>query len=397
MQRIEKQVIAYISVCHALVHIFELTYGVVLIGIGHEFGVGLFALGLLANLAGFAFGLAALPAGFLTDRIGERRLLILFCFASAIASVIVGVSPNIYVLGSALAMLGLAIGIFHPVASAFLTKAIRQRGIAFGYFGVGGNLGVALGPLLAGAIASPLGWRAPYLVFAIPALATAFLLYFFKTEVPAAPQPEPLTANASTNLRSIILPLALIFLASAMNGLIYRGLVTFLPLYLSEGIHFKFLNWSSIALAGSFTSVALIFGVAGQLLGGYLCERIRREALALVIAIVAIPLMLLMANTQGLSLMLTAIVLAFFHFMGQPIYNNLIADYSPVAWRGRSYGISFFCSFGIGSFSATFLGYIAERSNTSWIFVTMAGISLVALICIAVLLVKTAVFRRQVR
>ena len=83
--------------------------------------------------------------------------------------------------------------------------------------------------------------------------------------------------------------------------------------------------------------------------------------------------------------------------MGQPIYNNLIADYSPVAWRGRSYGISFFCSFGIGSFSATFLGYIAERSNTSWIFVTMAGISLVALICVVVLLVKTAIFRSQVR
>jgi hypothetical protein len=56
-----------------------------------------------------------------------------------------------------------------------------------------------------------------------------------------------------------------------------------------------------------------------------------------------------------------------------PVFSNItshsiVADYSPVAWRGRSYGISFFCSFGIGSFSATFLGYIAERSNTSWIF-----------------------------
>ena len=134
MQRIEKQVIAYRSVCHALVHIFELTYGVVLIGIGHEFSVGLFALGLLANVAGFAFGLAALSAGFLANRIGERRILILFCFASAIASVFVGVSPNIHVLGTALAMLGLAIGIFHPVASAFLTKAIRQRGGSFWLF-----------------------------------------------------------------------------------------------------------------------------------------------------------------------------------------------------------------------------------------------------------------------
>ena len=33
MKKLEKQIVAYTSVCHALDHILELTYGVVLIGI----------------------------------------------------------------------------------------------------------------------------------------------------------------------------------------------------------------------------------------------------------------------------------------------------------------------------------------------------------------------------
>jgi MFS family permease len=110
--------------------------------------------------------------------------------------------------------------------------------------------------------------------------------------------------------------------------------------------------------------------------------------LAFIVAVIAIPVLLIMSNTQGLWLMLVAIIAAFFHFMGQPIFNNLVADYTPLDWRGRSYGISYFCSFGLGSFSATILGYIGERFGLTWIFVTMAGISLIALICVVTLLLR---------
>ena len=173
-----------------------------------------------------------------------------------------------------------------------------------------------------------------------------------------------------------------------MNGFVCRGLITFLPLYLSQRLHFAFFHLDSMALAGSFTTVALIFGVFGQFLGGYLSERRRREVLALVVAIVAAPLLLLMGNSEGLMLMLAAISFAFFHFMGQPIYNNLIADYSPASWRGRSYGIFYFCNFGLGSFSATLLGYTAEQFGTNWVFIAMAGIALITLVCTVVLLVR---------
>ena len=389
MERIEKQIVAYTSACHALDHIFELAYGVVLIGIAQEFGVGLFLLGVLANIAGFAFGLTALPAGFLADRIGERRLLMIFCLGSGVASIAVGLSPNIYVLGAALAVLGLVLGIYHPVGAAFVARATKHRGMAFGYLGVSGNLGVALGPILAGAIASTLGWRAPYLIFAIPAFLMAGLLYSFaRTEIPSVSEATSEMDTGKTRLRLLILPLALIFIASAMNGFVYRGLVTFLPLYLSQRLHFTFFHLDSMALAGSFTTVALIFGVFGQFLGGYLSERRRHEVLALVVAAATAPLLLLMGNSEGLILMLAAISFAFFHFMGQPIYNNLIADYSPAAWRGRSYGIVYFCTFGLGSFSATLLGYTAEQLGTNWVFIVMAGTALITLACIVILWVR---------
>jgi len=390
MERTEKQVVAYTSICHALTHIFELAYGVVLIGIAQEFGVGLFFLGVLANIAGFAFGLTSLPAGFLADRIGERRLLMIFCLGSGVASIAVGLSPNVYVLGVALAVLGLALGIYHPVGSAFIARATKHRGMAFGYLGVSGNLGVALGPILAGAIASTLGWRAPYLIFAIPAFLMASLLYAFtRTEIPSVSEETTVETDAErTHLRLIVLPLVLIFVASAMNGFVYRGLVTFLPLYLSQRLHFTFFNLDSIALAGSFTTIALIFGVFGQFLGGYLSERKRREVLALIVAVVAAPLLLLMGKSEGLILLLAASSFAFFHFMAQPIYNNLIADYSPASWRGRSYGISFFCVFGLGSFSATLLGYTAEQLGTNWVFIVMAGTALITLACIVILWVR---------
>lgn len=391
MAKFEKQAVIYTSACHGLVHILELTYGAVLIGIAQEFGASLLILGVLANIMGFAFGFTALPAGLLADRVSERRLLMLCCLGMAASSIAIGLSPNIYILGAALLTLGLALGIYHPAGAAFIARVATNRGMGFGYLGVGGNIGVAIGPIAAGAIASVLGWRASYFIFAIPAVLLAVLfLSFSRTEVPVVQQ-QPVTevSTGKVSLRPIILPLALICLVSILNGFIYRGTVTFLPLYLSERIHFSFLNWDSLLIAGSFTTIALVFGVGGQFLGGYLSERRRREGLAFITALVTAPLLLVMGNSAGMMLMTAAIVFAFFHFMGQPVYNSLIADYTPTDWRGRVFGIYFFCTFGIGSFSASILGYVAGQVGTHWVFIVEAGFGLLTLICTGFLLVRS--------
>ncbi|MBL7125541.1 MAG: MFS transporter [Dehalococcoidales bacterium] len=389
MERFEKQAIAYTSACHGLVHILEVTYGVILVSIAQEFGASFFVLGVLANILGFAFGATALPAGFLTDRFGERRLLILCCLGMGVAAIAVGLSPSIYMLGAALAVLGLALGIYHPTGAAFIARVATQRGLAFGYLGVAGNIGLALGPLLAGVIASFMGWRAAYFIFAIPAFFLAAMFFFSaRTEANFTQQSTTETGAERSSLRPVIVPLGLIFCASILNGFIYRGTVTFLPLYLSQQIHLTFLNLDSVLIAGSFTTIALIFGIGGQFLGGYLLERRRHESLVFATALVVVPLLVVVGNSAGLVLMIAASAFAFFYFMGQPIYNCLIADYSPTDWRGRVYGISFFCAFGLGSFSASILGYVADRLGTNWVFMVAAGFGLLVLICTIALLVR---------
>jgi len=389
MEKFEKQAIAYTSACHGMTHILELTYGVVLVSIAQEFGASLFVLGVLANILGFTFGLSALPAGFLADRLGERHLLMLCCLGMGIASVAIGLSPNIYVLGVALAVLGLVLGIYHPTGAAFAARVASQRGLAFGYLGVGGNIGQASGPLLTGIIASFLGWRAAYFVFAVPAFFLAAMFFFSaRTEVRFTQQPATGIGLEKPSLRPVILPLALILCAQVLNGFIYRGTVTFLPLYLSQRIHLDFLNLDSVLIAGSFTAIALGFGVGGQFIGGHLLERKRHESLAFAVVLIAIPLLVAMGNSEGLALLMAACAFAFFYFMGQPIFNCLIADYTPTEWRGRMYGIFYFCAFGIGSFSASLLGYVADRFGTNWVFMAAAGFGLLVLICTIVLLVR---------
>lgn len=389
MKHLEERAITYVAASHGLVHILELTYGAVLIGIALEFGASFLALGVLANIFGFAFGATSLPAGYLTDRMSERRLLMFCCLGMAISSVAIGLSPNIYMLGAALMVLGLSLGIYHPAAATFIARVATHRGMGFGYLGIGGSLGVALGPILAGVIASLWGWRAPYFIFAIPAILLAAVFFFSaRTEIPFTELSTAELGAKKVSLRPVILPLALIFGIQILNGFIYRVIVTFLPLYFSQRIHFAFLNLDSMLIAGSFTTIALLFGVGGQFLGGYLSERRRRESLAVVIALMVIPLLVTIASSEGLVLMGAAITFAFFYFMGQPIYNYLVADYCPPAWRGRIFGISFFGVFGIGSFSAGILGYIADRFGVNWVFMISAGFGLLVLICVLFLLVR---------
>lgn len=381
----EKVGVAATTVCHTLVHMLELTYGVVLIGISQEFNASLLAVGVVANIFGLAYGIMALPSGVLADRSSERNLLIICCTGMTIAAVGIGLSPNIYVLGAALMVLGLVMGIFHPVSSAFIARTAARRGMGFGYMGIGGNIGLALGPLVAGITASAFNWRVSYFVLAVPAVILAILFALTRPDRPSdVPSPEAVAERAQ--LKPMLPLLGLLFAIQVFNGLIYRGIVTFLPLYLSQGLKLGFFHASTILIAGSFTTVALAFGVGGQFLGGHLSEHWLRERLAFFVAILVFPLLLAVGNTSGTLLIASATSLAFFHFMGQPIYNTLVADYTPSGWRGRIYGIYFFCSFGVGSFSASLLGYFAARMGTNWVFNIASIFGIFSFICTIFLL-----------
>ena len=387
---LERRSIAYVSTAHGLLHVLELAYGVVLVAVAADLGASLFALGVIANVFGFAYGLTAIPVGVLADRVSETRLLAVCAVGMGAAAVGVSLAHGTIALGVALGILGVALGLFHPVASAFIARTATRTGLGFAYLGTGGNLGLALGPIIVGAIAAGVSWRMAYAAFAVPCVALGLLILRLPRKIrpPVADNEGVVVDRSFRVLRPVLFPLAMILISSVINGLVYRGVVTFLPTHLSASVGSGFAGVDPVMLGGSFTTVALLFGVAGQFSGGYLSDKWRREGLALISFGVAAPALLGVWAFGGAAVLAAAAGFAFFHFMSQPVFNALIADYCPDSWRGRMYGVYFFCAFGVGSFSASGLGYVAESHGIRTVFLVCAVMGVVAACFLVPLLVR---------
>jgi len=375
----ERRGVVYVSTCHALIHIVELAYGVVLIAMAKDLGMTLLTLGVLANVFGLVYGITALPIGVIADRMSATKLLGLSSMAIGVAAVVVSMAQGTFALGVGLSLLGVALGVFHPVANAFISRISTSVGLGFAYIGIGGNLGLALGPIIIGAIASGSDWRIAYAVMAVPAVVLGLLFLRFPDGSRASSGHVPNhLASAPISLRQFLAPLIVVVLLGVLNGLIYRAVVTFLPTHLSTNVHMSRTGIDSVLLAGSFTTVALLFGVGGQFLGGFLCDRWSKEGIVVLSTAVTVPALAAVWTMEGSLLLGAAALFAFFHFMAQPVFNALVAGYTPVLWRGRMFGIYFFCSLAVGSFSATGLGYVAESRGMEVVFMACAVLALVA-------------------
>jgi MFS family permease len=382
-----------ISLAHAAVHCTELTYAALLLKIGDEFGVDMLVLGFIANAFALAFGIGALPSGLLVDRLGSPRVLRACFLTAAGASLLVALSPSPLVLGIFLTILGLCIGLYHPAAISLIAQGAERRGLVLGYHGMAGNIGIAVAPAIALAFASTVGWRWSYVFLAGLALAMVVLLQFLR--LPTLSQSRPPADRAATapqqRAKVAVAALVLIYMAYVLNGFIYRGSMTFLPTLIEEQVHIHILGINETALAGSLTTLALLTGGVGQYLGGSLSDRGSRERLATLLALALAPALLLMGMSSGLLLVGAAAVFVFFNFAGQPVYNILLAEYVPGSALGRSYGLSFFASFGLGSTAASFSGLLADRWGTSSVFLALAGFGA------AVLALAVALWRLSLR
>lgn len=129
-------------------------------------------------LSSMSVGLAValLPVGALGDDHGRRRMFAAGSLLLAATSVLAALAPDVLTLvlarvgeglGSA-AIIACGLGL---IGHAFPAGAARVR--ATGIWGAGLGAGIAIGPLLAAALDAAGGWRGPYVLIAVLALALA--------------------------------------------------------------------------------------------------------------------------------------------------------------------------------------------------------------------------------
>jgi MFS family permease len=359
----------------------EISFGALLVFVANEFGIGYVFLGVIANALALGYGITAPIGGILSDRIGSKRMLAIQLGAAGVTGILVGFSTGPWFLATTLTLMGLAAGMYHPVGLSLITRGIRARTMATAYHGMAGSLAVAVAPGLAVVLAGLWNWRLGFLMYGVVGLTSATFVMFSKlderrVDAGQAENPHISTKSAPSPTVSFLwLPLIAVFVVNALGGFIYRGAMTYLPLHFRDNLDLHLLGFNPETIAGYFATVALLFGVAGQYVGGFLGERVKCEVLAFVFGVLLIPPLFVMGMVGGIWLVFAASSFALFNFMTQPIYVSLIADYAPISRQGSMLGIMFLLSNGIGSFAATLGGFIVERGSTSQIFTILGALA----------------------
>ena len=383
----ERRVILSASLAHAATHGLELMFAALLLRIGLEFGADLAVLGMVTNIGTFTYGATALPAGYLSDRFGPRAVMSGCMAAAALFAAMVALSPSLPVLAVSLALLGAAIGLYHPAGVALVSTVRERRGLAYAAHGIAGNIGVALAPAAGIGIAIFAGWRASYFALVVLALVVALVVWRVapsrEEAARAAAAADGGAGEVASGLprtapplhrRWLARPMLLIFAAAVGMGFIYRGSLTFLAVHLEQNLGIAFFGWSPEGVAGAVATLVLLAAIPGQAIGGALSDRIPVERAALPIVLINPLMLVLMASSSGFALILASAGFVATNFSQQPILNGLIADYAPQGAAGRAFGIFFFLSFGIGSFAGSAAGIIADRAGTEPMFYMLAAV-----------------------
>jgi MFS family permease len=370
MNRPEKRIITLTAASHALVHLFEGVLPPLIPLLMLEFGTDYFHLGLVVTGFSYAFGIGALPAGFLADKIGPRRLITLFLFGAGILALGVWSMNSLVSYGILMGGIGFFCSPYHPSSNTLISLAIREKGKAFGIHGIAGSLGVASVPVVSAWIGSALGWRMPHVLYG----CIGIIAGFYSLTIPKHPDVgahRDAPAGVSTPRVFSYFNLIVFFLSAMALGLTYKGIMTFLPAYMGEGIHIGGLQMGKVALGGTVATIALLSGALGQYFAGRSVDRFSAERLYLGSILLGTCFVFVMAVSENLILVISAVMYAFFYFATQPIQNYLLSTYLPANRHGLGYGIHFFITFGIGSTAAAASGYLADYYGLRSVFYAM--------------------------
>jgi DHA2 family multidrug resistance protein-like MFS transporter len=121
---------------------------------------------------GFLIAAFLVVMGNLGDRIGRRRLLLIGATAFALGSVVAAYAPTPTTLIAARALLGVAGSTMMPSTLALISTMFRdatQRGTAIGIWAACLSGGVALGPVVGGALLESWWWGSVFLI-AVPVM-----------------------------------------------------------------------------------------------------------------------------------------------------------------------------------------------------------------------------------
>ena len=333
---------------------FELVLPTLLPLIGKEFSLSYSQIGVLAGCMVVTLGAGQFFMGYLSDRTGRRKPFIvagLFCVSTSFYLMSTAQSYMELIIWNLLA--GLGASVYHPVSISLVSQVFKQRkGRALGIHGAGGNLGMAVFPLISGVLAEIYGWRFVFRTFPVLGFAICLLfLLLVKEESVAADSTESNPLKMKTLLYKEI---SVVIITLGLVSMACRGLTIFLPLKLSE------IGYSSTDF-GLFLSLFNGFGVIGQVVGGHFSDVYDKAKMIAVLSALSGGVMYLALYVSGYAVMFFFVIAAGLIFNSiWPTIFGLLTDRTPVQLRGTGLGLFFSVGYSMGSAAPVLMGIVTD-------------------------------------
>jgi FSR family fosmidomycin resistance protein-like MFS transporter len=324
------------------------------------------------TLAATVLSSVAQPAfGWLTDRRPRRWIIPAGITAASLGVGAVGLFSSYLLTWLAIALSGLGVAAFHPEAARAARQAAGDSTRAMSVFALGGNVGYALGPLLATPVLLLTGVRGTPLLI-LPGLVMAAVLLARLGRV--------LDGRAGRR-RASMLPVGSddwpafgrLTAVVVVRSVLFFGLSTFVALYFIGELG------ASTAQANAVLTLFLVSGAIGTLLGGWLADRAGRLVCIRFGFLLAIPAMAGLAVVTDRTLAIALVVLTGIAvYLPFSVFVVLGQDYLPNR-IGTASGVTVGLAVSVGGLAAPALGALADATSLRTVFTVLVALPVVAL------------------
>jgi FSR family fosmidomycin resistance protein-like MFS transporter len=317
-------------------------------------GYSYLAAGLLVTAYNVTSSFTQPLVGWLSDTKGFTVSISISLFVSAVFVALMGIARNYYLIMLFAVIAALGHACFHPTALSLVNRLCIQenRGRITSYFVVGGNFGYAIGPVLAGILVFWLGL--PGLLFLIfPAIFMLVALrYLLPGGIAGACQfharPESQKKDGQSKKPFIIL-----MTASVLRAWAIFAAITFLPMFLVA-------RGYDLMTANIIMTLMLLSGVAGQVMGGQISDRIGRKEFMIFGLAGAVPFFYLFFLSSGIISIIAVLLFGFFLWSTFAVAVAMSHELLPQN-VGLASGMMLGLAIGFGGLGVAVNGMIADQ------------------------------------